>query len=51
MTEQELSKARDLLEELEKCELSVFYFEIPGEEAGLLARYIRELEKRVLKYK
>lgn len=51
MTEQELVKVRDLVEDLEKCASTGAYFEISCECSDLLARYIRELEQRVVRLK
>ena len=37
----------DLLGTLDECEEHDIYFEIPGEDAGHLARYIRHLRQRI----
>lgn len=50
MTEQELKEAREQVEFMEWCAGEAeIHFEIAPRQAGLLARYIRELERQALR--
>ena len=48
VTEDELRNARDSIDGMEQDAARGTYFEIPPEDARILAAYIRELEQRVV---
>lgn len=50
MTEAELKEVRDTVEHMKECASKRHYFEIPPEDAQLLAVYIHELESSLLRH-